>query len=93
MDENEGVLCNDNFVCVDDFVTLESIDDTNTCIAIDTKKCTTCDSIKKLQILDPISFNSNPIKKIFSEGNFDTEKFWELVKSKCGINKPQSHDA
>ena len=87
-----GITCNDGYVCKDDIITFEPIDDPDNCVAFENDICTTCQNINLLRQANPIGFNENPIKNIFSydRPEEDNNAFWDLLNTKCGIVKPST---
>ena len=78
------------FNCEEDSITLDDIDETNRCVAIEDNKCVNCSTIEKYMQDDKANFIKDPVKYSF---NMDVEQqiknnFWDMIKINCNINKP-----
>jgi hypothetical protein len=87
-----GITCNDGYVCEDDIITYEPIDDPNNCVALENGVCTTCDSINVARQSNPLGFNEDPIKISFAidRSKEENDAFWDLLSTKCKINRPST---
>lgn len=85
------VNCNNDYVCEEDVITTDEIDSDEQCVAVSDGMCTTCGSIGEIRKANAESFNQNPIYSIFGVNRpQDTDAFWNVLQSKCSINKPAS---
>jgi len=84
--------CNSDFICEEDIVTMDSIDENEPCVSIADNMCTTCENVNTVKMSNPIGFNKNPRLAIFNEpGNADeNEKFWDVLSKNCGIIRPET---
>ena len=86
------VICNNNFVCEEDVITTDNINDDGTCVSIADNICTTCESIKSVRTANAGEFNEDPIYMVFGQKRTKEENdyFWNLLTSKCSMKPPES---
>ena len=84
------IICNNEYICNEDIITLDEISDANNCVAIDNNICTTCETIRQIKDANPRLFIENPIKSVFGidKTPTDNNEFWELLNAKCSIIRP-----
>ena len=91
---SEGIQCNNNYVCMEDNITFDTITDPNTCVALGNGICTTCEGVNTVKEANPELFGRNPIKGVFNidKSPQENESFWELLNTKCSIIKPTIYE-
>ena len=91
---SEGIKCNNNYVCIEDIITFETIEDPNTCVALGDGICTTCESVDTAKKANYELFGRNPIKSVFNidKSPQENESFWALLNTKCLITKPTMYE-
>jgi hypothetical protein len=87
------VKCNNNYVCEEDFFSMDEITDPSKCVAIEDNLCTTCDSISGARTANPKGFNDDPIYALFAKKSTaeETEAFWDTLTERCDIKRPATH--
>lgn len=87
------VICNNNYICEEDYISFDTIETPDDCVSIGPNKCVKCETILQTQSSNPVQFNKEPIKQIFGENSTPEEKdkFWDLIQEKCNIQRPSTH--
>ena len=87
------VICNNNYVCEDDLISMETIESPEDCVSIGDNKCVKCETVLQTLLSNPEQFSKDPIKQIFNETSTPEEKdmFWDLIQEKCNIQRPSTH--
>jgi hypothetical protein len=91
---SEGIKCNNNYVCIEDIITFETIEDPNKCVSLGDGICTTCEGVDTAKKANYELFGRNPIKSVFNidKSPQENESFWELLNTKCLITKPTMYE-
>ena len=91
---SEGIKCNNNYVCIEDIITFETIEDPTTCVSLGDGICTTCEGVDTAKKANYELFGRNPIKSVFNidKSPQENESFWELLNTKCLITKPTMYE-
>lgn len=91
---SEGIQCNNNYVCMEDNITFDTITDPNTCVALGDGICTTCEGVDTAKKANYELFGRNPIKSVFNidKSPQENESFWALLNTKCLITKPTMYE-
>ena len=91
---SEGIKCNNNYVCIEDIITFETIEDPNKCVSLGDGICTTCEGVDTAKKANYELFGRNPIKSVFNIDKSPQENvsFWELLNTKCLITKPTMYE-
>ena len=81
---SEGIKCNNNYVCIEDIITFETIEDPNKCVSLGDGICTTCEGVDTAKKANYELFGRNPIKSVFNIDKSPQEngKSSSFVKSK-----------
>ena len=89
-----GIRCNDGYLCMNDVIDYEEINDASTCIALEDEMCTTCENISNTQKNNYSLFRDNPMKAVFNVDKTPQEinAFWKLLTEKCSIVRPSTSE-